>query len=185
MLIPAKLVEEQLLQAWRQACLHDVDRMRWYRMAVAATWVPAPHADGDWGAIARASVRMVDGAPVVLGYCRASIDRETQVATQLSAWSAQPGSMTYLRDLHRFCDQVLGQVRLARFTCALDNPARRGWERWVARKGGRQLCVLEAVGRSVTGQLINAAHYQVPGLLRDTQDPAHVFNQEQPAKSET
>ena len=165
MLIPAQLVESELAKAWRDACLADLDRMRWYRMGAGVDWAPSPHANGDWSRIARASVVMVDGQPKVLGYCSAGIDRDCMVVTNLAAWSAQPGSMTYLRDLHRFCDQLMDQARLIRFTVALDNPARKGWAKWVKANGGTQLCVLECYGRGVTGELLDVAQYQVPGRL--------------------
>lgn len=165
MLIPAKLVEPELAEAWREACLRDLDRLRWYRLSAGATWVREPHQNGDWSAIARASVSMVDGKPKVLGYCRASMDRECNIVTQLGAWSAAP-SVTYARDLRRFCDNLLDRVRLVRFTCAIDNPAAKSWRKWVLANGGVQLCVLEAYGTTEDGKVVDVYHFQVPGRGR-------------------
>lgn len=158
MLIPAVLVKDRLQEAWRETCLRDLDRVRFFRVGGGAHWLDDPPNE-DWGLIARASV--LDGK--VLGYCGADVDRDCNVSFGLHAWSTHTGSPTYLRDLLRFCEGLRQQMRFVRFTLAEDSPSRPLAERWAERNGGRVVGTLSAYGRDHNGRLWDGLMFEVPG----------------------
>ena len=158
MLVPAAAAKTEIEAAFAALLRARPGYLRWYRMGSASRWIPEVPTD-DWHRVARASM----SAGEVVGYMAAMVDREPPTVTEIAAVALRPGSVTFMRDLERFADELRRSFVVVRFTCAVGNPAERIWRRWVEAHDGREVGVLHAYGQSATGEVLDVRLFEVPG----------------------
>lgn len=156
MLKPAQLYEEELqiknMEAW-----YDMDNMYW-NSGVGFEKIEIE--EGTWQSHSFVSVNEYDE---VIGYISYQIDWESMCTYDFNIISFQKGNIGFIRDVYEAVRNLFIKFNMNKieWNCYADNPAIRGYRKFINTYGGRECAHWRQSTRLIDGKLHDRVGFEI------------------------
>ena len=105
----------------------------------------------------------VDKNDNILGYISYRVDENIRQATDLAAICYKRPSIKFVNDLQQVIDDIFNVYNLNRLTwsCCADNPALRGYSKFIKRYGGKEAGYYRETVRTRDGKLRDTVVFEI------------------------